>query len=241
MDSFASTSSPPDHPPDSPFEVTQVTQPVVDRILRALGHPLRLLHRSESDFFVMGATGNVYTVTLSTTPSCSCPDRTTPCKHILFVFIRVLGLPLDDACLRRRTLRPCQLNRLLTTPTTAETLAGDGVREVFHRLYFQRAREVAVRREEVEREEGATCPVCLDEMGRGEKVVACGTCRNPIHEECLLRWKRTTRRRTASCVICRARWRNIANQETYLNLSAYVSSDDDMADQGRNSSSLCGG
>lgn len=238
MDSLASTSSPPDHPPDSPFEVTQ---PVVDRILRALGHPLRLLHRSESDFFVMGATGNVYTVTLSTTPSCSCPDRTTPCKHILFVFIRVLGLPLDDACLRRRTLRPCQLNRLLTTPTTAETLAGNGVREVFHRLYFQRAREVAVRREEVEREEGATCPVCLDEMGRGEKVVACGTCRNPIHEECLLSWKRTTRRRTASCVICRARWRNVANQETYLNLSAYVSSDDDMADQGRNSSSLCGG
>ncbi|KAI8547570.1 hypothetical protein RHMOL_Rhmol07G0206400 [Rhododendron molle] len=238
MDSLASTSSPPDHPPDSPFEVTQ---PVVDRILRALGHPLRLLHRFESDFFVMGATGNVYTVTLSTTPSCSCPDRTTPCKHILFVFIRVLGLPLDDACLRRRTLRPCQLNRLLTTPTTAETLAGDGVREVFHRLYFLRAREVAVRREEVEREEGATCPVCLDEMGRGEKVVACGTCRNPIHEECLLRWKRTTRRRTPSCVICRARWRNVANQETYLNLSAYVSRDDDMADQGRNSSSLCGG
>ncbi|KAH7846739.1 hypothetical protein Vadar_017596 [Vaccinium darrowii] len=238
MDSLAaSTSSPPDHPPDSPFEVTQ---PVVDRIIRALGHPLRLLHRSESDFFVLGATGNVYTVTLSTTPSCSCPDRTTPCKHILFVFIRVLGLSLDDTCLRRRTLRQCQLNRLLTTPTTAETLARDNVREVFQRLYFQRVRDQAgPRREEVEREDGAMCPVCLDEMGRGEKVVACGTCRNPIHEECLLRWKRTTRRRTASCVICRARWRNIvANQETYLNLSAYVTSDDDTAE---GSSRLCVG
>lgn len=234
----------------SPPMELEVTQPVVDRILRALGHPLRLLHRSESDFFVLGATGNVYNVTLSNTPSCSCPDRTTPCKHILFVFIRVLGLPLDDSCLRRRTLRPCQLTRLLTTPTTPETLAGDRVREVFHRLYWRRrSEEVRARTLEEERDEeaaGATCPVCLDEMGTGEKVVACATCRNPIHEECLLRWKRTTRRRTASCVICRARWRNIvaANQDTYLNLSAYVSNDDDhMPDHQGNitTSSLCGG
>ncbi|KAI7993882.1 hypothetical protein LOK49_LG11G01754 [Camellia lanceoleosa] len=63
MDSVASSSSPPDRPPQSQFNITQ---PVADRILRALRHRLRLLHRSESDF-VLGATGNVYTVTLSTT------------------------------------------------------------------------------------------------------------------------------------------------------------------------------
>ena len=112
-------------------------QPIADRILRALRHDLRLLHRSDSKFFVLGATGNVYTVTLSAAPSCTCPDRTTPCKHILFVLIRVLGVSLDDACLRRRHLRPCHLNRLLGTPTARETLAGAGVRERFHQLFFQ--------------------------------------------------------------------------------------------------------
>ncbi|XP_059461703.1 uncharacterized protein LOC132190679 [Corylus avellana] len=210
-------------------------QPIVDRILRALRHDLRLLHRSESKFFVLGATSNVYTVTLSATPSCTCPDRTTPCKHILFVLIRVLGVSLNDTCLRRRNLRPCHLNRLLGTPTVRETLAGAGVRERFHQLFFQ-ARPGASR-PNIEIEDGTTCPICLDEMRKWERVVSCGTCRNPIHEECLQRWKRSTGRRATSCVICRARWRDRADQERYLNLAAYVSEDNNVGEEG----GLCGG
>ncbi|GMY17573.1 mitogen-activated protein kinase kinase kinase 1 [Fagus crenata] len=214
------------------------TQPIADRIVRALRHQLRLLHRSDqSKFFVLGATGNVYTVTLSSTPSCTCPDRTTPCKHILFIFIRALGVSLDDACLRRRTLRPCQLNRLLGTPTLPDALAGASVRERFHQLFFQ-ARQGANLQPIVEIEDGTTCPICLDEMVKEERVVSCGTCRNPIHEECLLRWKRSRGRRSASCVICRARWR--AEQEKYLNLAAYVT-EDNTADGGGGGGGLCGG
>lgn len=210
------------------------TQPIADRIVRALRHKLRLLHRSESKFFVLGATGNVYTVTLSATPTCTCPDRTTPCKHILFILIRVLGVSLDDACLRRRILRPCRLNRLLGTPTLPEALAGARVRERFHQLFFQPS--LGASQPAVEVEEGTTCPVCLDGMGKDEKVVSCGTCQNPIHEECLLRWKRSRGRRSANCVLCRARWRT--DLETYLNLAAYVS-EDDTADQG--DGGLCAG
>ncbi|GFS35425.1 SWIM zinc finger family protein [Actinidia rufa] len=228
MESVPSTST----PRDRQFEITQ---PVADRIIRALGHRICLLHRSESNFFVLGATRNVYTVTLSATPSCTCPDRTTPCKHILFVFIRVLGLSLDDTCLRRRTLRPCQLIRLLGTPTSPQSLAGAGVRERFHQIFFQE--RPGSFRANVDVEDGTVCPVCLDEMGPREKVVACGTCRNPIHEECLRTWKRISRRRTATCVICRSRWRtSTSDQETYLNLSAYVSEDDQMAE----ANSFCG-
>ncbi|KAA8525252.1 hypothetical protein F0562_007107 [Nyssa sinensis] len=208
MESVASSSTRPGHRPHPHYTVTQ---PVTDRIIRALSHHLRLLHRSDSSFFILGATRNVYTVTLSATPSCTCPDRTTPCKHILFVFIRVLGVSLDDACLRRRTLRPCQLSRLLGTPTSPEALAGANLREMFHQLFFQ-ARQ-AVSQPSFEIEDGTTCPVCLEEMGRGDKVVACRTCRNPIHEECFLAWKRSRGRRSASCVICRARWRDWADRE----------------------------
>ena len=87
-------------------------------------------------------------------------------------------------------------------------------------------------RPSIDMEDGATCPVCLEKMGREEKLVACGTCRNPIHEECLVRWKRSRGRRSASCVICRARWRDTAEQDKYVNLSAYVSEEDDMANPG---------
>lgn len=201
------------------------SQPISDRIVRALRHRLRLLHRSSATFFILGATGNVYTVSLSSTPSCTCPDRTTPCKHILFVFIRVLGVSLDDVCLRRRTLRPCQLQRLLAMPTLPEAVAGGTLRQRFHQLFFDGGGSMMVR-PSIEMEDGATCPVCLEEMGRKEKLVACGTCRNPIHEECLVRWKRSRGRRSASCVICRARWRDRAEQDKYVNLSAYVSEDD---------------
>ncbi|XP_059644770.1 uncharacterized protein LOC132286451 [Cornus florida] len=231
MESVASNSaSTSNHRPHSRFKVTQ---PVADRILRALRHRLRLLHRSESNFFVLGATGNVYTVTLSATPSCTCPDRTTPCKHILFTFIRVLGVSLDDLCLRRRTLRPCQLSRLLSTPTSPEALAGASLRERFHQLFFQATRGHS--RPSLHIEDGTKCPVCLEEMGSGEKVLACGTCRNLIHEECMLTWKRSRGRRSVSCVICRARWRDRADQERYLNLSAFVSEDEMVEGEG-----LCG-
>ncbi|KAJ6743543.1 RING FINGER AND SWIM DOMAIN-CONTAINING PROTEIN 2 [Salix viminalis] len=164
--------------------------------------------------------GNVYTVTLNATPTCSCPDRTRPCKHILFVLIRVLGVSLDDACLRRRNLRICQLNRLLGTATLPEALAGVCVRERFHQMFFQR--RYGVLRPRVEVEDGTTCPICLEEMEKGEKVVACGSCRNTVHEECLMRWKRSKGRRAASCVICRARWRDRNDEDKYLNLAAYA-------------------
>ncbi|PHU09262.1 hypothetical protein BC332_21122 [Capsicum chinense] len=69
-------------------------------------------------------------------------------------------------------------------------------------------------------------------MNKEERVVACGTCKNPIHEECLMAWKRSNRRRSIRCVICRPRWRDVRaseQQEKYLNLSAYdISSNNGM-------------
>ncbi|KAF9613563.1 hypothetical protein IFM89_023878 [Coptis chinensis] len=221
MESTASSSTPPNTQSHPRFKAVQA---FADRVVRALRHHLRLLHRSDTNFYVLGATGNVYTVTLSTTPSCTCPDRTVPCKHILFVLLRVLGVSLDDTCLRRRTLRPCQLARLLGTPILLDTLAGRRVRERFHQLLPRLL--IGPPDCTVDLEDGATCPICLEVMTMEDKLVVCGSCRNPLHEECLLMWKRAKGRRSANCVICRARWRDRVDQERYLNLAAYVSEDE---------------
>lgn len=218
------------------------SHPIADRIGRAVHHRLLLLHRSDPDFFVLGATGNVYTISLSAAPSCTCPDRTTPCKHILFVLIRVLGVPHDDPCLRRRTLRPCRLRRLLATPSAGTALASASLRTRFHERFFLArkrggGKEWETRPDETmrpgeegeEEEEAEACPICLEEMGaRGEgvRVVACTTCRNRVHEECLLRWKKSLGRRSAICVMCRARWRRERVLDQYVNLAAYVGEDD---------------
>jgi len=103
----------------------------------------------------------------------------------------------------------------------------------FHQLFFQERSKCSPLKIEIEK--GVTCPICLEEMNKEERVAACGTCRNPLHEECLMAWKRSNRRRSIKCVICRARWRDVrANseqQDKYLNLSAY----DDMQAEDRQS------
>lgn len=111
-----------------------------------------------------------------------------------------------------------------TPPRNTHIARGGGggtLRQRFHQLFFSGGSTET----KIEMEEGATCPVCLEEMGKEQNLVACGICRNPIHEECLMKWKRT-KGRSASCVICRARWRDRVEQDEYLNLSAYVGEDD---------------
>nr|UUT39813.1 MEL [Nicotiana benthamiana] len=241
MESIASSSTPSDHQHHRLRRHLMPTQPFADRIIRAVTHHLHLLHHSGTTFFILGATGNVYIVNLSTTPSCSCPDRTTPCKHILFVLIRVLGVSIDDTCLLRRTLRPCELQRFLSLPISTESLAKPNVRERFHETFFKERPKSSPLRIEIE--DGVTCPVCLEEMNKGERVAACRKCRNPLHEECLMQWKRSNRRRSISCVICRARWRDMrAEQEAerYLNLSAYMGGDNDMHINLEDQHSYCG-
>ncbi|KAK1370245.1 Mitogen-activated protein kinase kinase kinase 1 [Heracleum sosnowskyi] len=213
------------------------TQPLAERVIRALRHGLRLLHRSGATFYILGATANVYTVTLSSTPTCSCPDRTTPCKHILFVYIQVLNISLDDACLWRRTLRPCQLHRLLSAPMSNKAIAGASIRERFHQLFFQERQcstsSSNTNQQSFKIEDGTLCPVCLEEMTLQEKLIACATCNNLIHDECMTAWKKSSRRRSISCVMCRARWKSAREREDqikYVNLSAYVSNQDDMVE-----------
>ncbi|KAL9279165.1 putative transferase chromatin regulator PHD family [Arabidopsis thaliana] len=237
-----------------------LAQPVADRILRALRHRIRLLHRPNAGtFHVLGATCNVYTVTLMATPTCTCPDRKKPCKHILFVLIRVLGIPLDDKCLRQRRLRPCLLFHLFSAPTRPDCLASFRLQQRFLQLfpattsqpgYTTNISSSTSKMENEVDEEPATCPICLDDIiaienvdggngGGKEKetaVVKCRVCKNKVHDECMLAWRKSRGRRPAICVVCRARWpanRSSKNPNVgdnnenchgncYLNLAPYV-------------------
>lgn len=135
----------------------------------------------------------------------------------------------------RRSIRPCELARFLAIPTASDVLAGPRARAMFLRLLFgpnQQGRELT--EVTVLRQEGEVCPVCLDEMSNGQAVrlVTCGTCGNSVHGECFNRWKRSRGRRGVSCVVCRARWRERREGEMYVNLSVYVSGDEEAVQDG---------
>lgn len=93
---------------------------VKERMARALpgsAHRMFLIDRrvvvpaggeggGSEEFMILGGTGNVYKVKICRQPCCDCPDflNGNHCKHILFVLLRVLGLPDTDHVVWQRAL-----------------------------------------------------------------------------------------------------------------------------------------
>ena len=148
-------------------------------------------------FAVFGATGNVYECDVRATPSCDCPDFAggrrggpgTPgsrvCKHLLWLYMRVLGVPRDDPLLCQTALTQAELARLLAAPSAAQraALAAREAREAYRGLSGSadpvspdgaadsaRVAEslflAAPRANPVPRKDarGETCPVCFDDV-----------------------------------------------------------------------------
>ena len=64
------------------------------------------------DFSVLGATANVYSVTVGKHPNCTCPDfqRGNLCKHYLFVMLRVLRLDRSDPLVWQKALLKAEVH-----------------------------------------------------------------------------------------------------------------------------------
>ncbi|KAI3964969.1 hypothetical protein MKW92_037999, partial [Papaver armeniacum] len=205
----------------------QVVDPA--RIERALNQCLHLLHRSEGDFFVLGETGNVYTVTLSRIPSCNCPDWNAPCKHMLFVFLRVLRVSRGDDCLQSKTLKQWQVARLLNTPSSPQTLAGARACEKFRHLYSTMSNVGPPQK--IPLKIGQQCPYCegdLNEAASYDSAVECEACHEVGHESCMVTSK--VRRGGENCKSCWAKWSAVSDASRYLNLNAYASGSEDDQD-----------
>ena len=92
--------------------VSYASSKTVERIQRALSQRMYLISQKDlsidgnlrRDFAVLGSTGNVYDVTISKHSTCSCPDSVNCCKHILFVFLRVLKVNPNSHCIYQNAL-----------------------------------------------------------------------------------------------------------------------------------------
>lgn len=107
----------------------RATQKILDRIERALSQRLYLVHTSDvhprhpqhggpyCELAVLGSTGNLYTVTLCRVPNCDCPDHAKGnlCKHILFVMLKVVGLPSDSDLVYQAALLTTELEDIFDT------------------------------------------------------------------------------------------------------------------------------
>lgn len=158
----------------------------------------------EGVYTILGSTGKQYRVRLSVSENtCTCPDHTmrlVDCKHILFVLFQVLGIDRES------------LNQN-TTIRKSLFVAALAMREEL--ISRQRTAPNAIKHEEknelettlVRKQiEGMDCPICLETLETGEKIVYCKkTCGNNFHEYCFSKWKRANGN-DATCPMCRGRW-----------------------------------
>eukprot|EP00850_Spirogloea_muscicola_P000770 SM000003S11015 [mRNA] locus=s3:290395:294938:- [translate_table: standard] len=207
-----------------------------ERIARAYAHRLYLIDRQAAacghdsvptscDFHVLGSTGNVYTVTISRMPRCTCPDnaRGNVCKHLLFVMLRVLKVPQDNPCIWQKALLADEVASLLLNNDSSAELAGlrasTGVLEQFQALSGASTSAVsgAAPPSTAPRELEGDCPICYEPLANDsgqpkEPVVSCKVCGNNVHRDCFQHWKSSKTAAGVTCIFCRAPWQDEETQ-----------------------------
>lgn len=144
---------------------------------------------------IAGSTGNVYTVTISHLPSCTCPvgiftnkGKGQLCKHAIYVLHNVLKAP--DRLKQQNAFLTSELKEIFANAPAlpgqvAEDEPMDGNRKAME----------------------DDCPICCMEFEDGEEVVWCrAACGNNVHKACFDQWARTKMGSTVTCPFCRTEW-----------------------------------
>eukprot|EP01135_Chromosphaera_perkinsii_P004479 Nk52_evm3s284 gene=Nk52_evmTU3s284 len=191
---------------------------VQERMSRALGQKMYLVARNKDHdlmekFSILGSTGNVYTVCIDKIPNCDCPDfgKGHTCKHILFVFLKVLKQAQTSSYIYQLALLEKELVEIFTSappdPTSAWACAE--ARRAFNKHNSIESSDIPEdapegnNRKPIE----GDCPICYEEMDPSQTVVYCKRgCGNNVHLDCFNRWKKSLRGKTATCCMCRTEW-----------------------------------
>jgi len=183
-----------------------LTQPIylIETIIENIGEKIQL----EKKYIVMGSSGNVYTVAISHTPTCSCPDYTTRqkrCKHIYFVLGKIMHVNDDDQDNDQYTEK--ELLRMFSQiPKITNNLIVDtNTKNKYNKLKNNDSSNNKKSTDDL-------CPICLDDLENGETLDHCRSCGKHIHTCCFSMW---TKSKGAKCVFCQAVWKS---NEKYINL-----------------------
>nr|CAG4714053.1 unnamed protein product [Naegleria fowleri] len=210
-----------------------------ERIERAMTQRLYLIERKnrvdnlEEEFVVLGSTGNVYNVNICEVPKCSCPDfeKGHLCKHILFVFLRVLRVSQFSHCIYQKALLRSELESIFkdAPPIPSSVQASERVVKEYKHLSGE-AQENSEQFSTVKRRplQDVHCPICYETFGGSEKTDFCKMCGNNIHQDCIKMWKSFNP--NFPCPVCRApQLGNLAatgkvvENEGYANLADFQS------------------
>ncbi|KAL8880257.1 MAG: hypothetical protein Q9192_008055 [Flavoplaca navasiana] len=159
-------------------------------------------HPSET-ISMAGTTGNIYTITITHLPTCTCPDnrKGNQCKHIVYALHNVLKAP-PNLQYQLAFLTP-ELQQIFTqapplptsSPANTETNNDPSNRK----------------------EISGDCPICFMEFAPAtEEIIFCrAACGNNIHKQCFEQWARAQASGSVKCVYCRTPWlREVGDYES---------------------------
>ncbi|CCA66831.1 hypothetical protein PIIN_00593 [Serendipita indica DSM 11827] len=208
---------------------------IEERLARARSQRFYMIERNreglKEEFKVLGSTGNVYTVTIAQLPTCDCPDgaKGNHCKHILFVFTRVLGVSELSGLYYQKALLTSELEQIFAqAPPSPTSTASSRVVSAYSKAAGKAGATIETP-ETGRKVDGEDCPICYEEMeGKTEqdlaRIVFCGTCQNGLHTDCFKMW---AMKKPVTCVYCRAPWAALGGEENgathdegYLNLAS---------------------
>ena len=208
------------------------------RIDRAKTQRLYLVQRGEvteeleCDFIVLGSTGNVYTVHIGRLPTCTCPDhqRGHLCKHILFIFLKVIGLEADSKIIYQAALVESELRNVFACMEERRVggvvLANEQVRTMYAASLEEATTPTppngAVQRKALQ--DYVDCPICFDAMVETgiHKLTYCrAMCGTNFHEDCIRRWLGQNRNHP-TCPNCRQPWQATNANTTTLTNEGYT-------------------
>lgn len=182
------------HPPQS----------YLDRLGRAVSQRMFLIDRErkmsedgtheEEVFDIAGTTGNIYQVTITKRPRCTCPDQKRngkECKHIIYVLVNVLKAP-ENLSYQLAFLSTELAEIFANSPASPQS--SDGSAADTSRAGKQKPIE-------------GDCPVCVMEFEAGEDIVWCkAACGNNVHKACFQQWAKS-KPGEVKCVYCRTPWK----------------------------------
>jgi len=193
---------------------------ITDRIKRALSQRMYLVDRvgdansdSERKFRVLGSTGNLYDVTISRQLSCSCIDfvkGNCPCKHIIFVFCRVLAQPRHSQHIYQLALLSTELSEIFAFADKKGAEAAVAVQAAQAVVDAAQGKSASSTTSEAAKPvPKGDCSICFEDVeGAKEACTSCSTCKNFFHKACMDNWLKAARARAsnASCPNCRSDW-----------------------------------
>lgn len=200
-----------------------------ERKKRALKETLYLMNIAESesktskDFSVMGSIGNIYTVNISANSNCNCPDyirREEFCKHIYFVFYKVLKIPND---LEAEEITEMELENLFENcdSISRSIYANSQLREAFINRVKSDAKNLDENNPNIKKQLiDDNCPICMEDLKSGKIDFCKNGCGKSVHVECFRRWQQ---KNNSNCVYCRTEWEktsinNINANADYINV-----------------------